>query len=104
MSQSFIKIKRPDNGSHSALAGLGVLSSDQPRAPCTVCGMPYERHGTYPTCASHPYTADGKCQHVGALVGSVFTGAPCAGVECRSGCVRGRGAVPAPEGGKESNG
>jgi hypothetical protein len=64
--------------------------------PCTVCGVSPYKHGSYPTCASHPYTADGKCQHVGALVGSVFTGAPCAGAECKNGCVRAARGVNAP--------
>lgn len=27
--------------------------------PCTVCGTPYEKHGTAPTCASHDYTDGG---------------------------------------------
>src|SRR5512133_1203417 len=26
-----------------------------PRPPCAVCGTPYEKHGSYPTCASHSY-------------------------------------------------
>jgi hypothetical protein len=54
-----------------------------PKGPCTVCGKPFDEHGSYPTCASHPYTADGTCQHV--------HGATCVGAECRDGCVRGRG-------------
>jgi hypothetical protein len=50
------------------------------RPPCTVCGTPYDKHGSYPTCASHPYTPDGNCQHV--------IGAACVGAECKNGCVR----------------
>lgn len=52
-----------------------------PRPACLVCGTPHEKHGSYPTCASHPYTPDGSCQHV--------IGAKCAGEECRNGCVQG---------------
>ena len=83
---------------HMRADALPVVVAVNPaldQGPCTVCGTPYERHGSYPTCASHPYTADEKCQHVGTLVGSVFTGAPCAGAECKNGCVRALG-VPAP--------
>jgi hypothetical protein len=58
-----------------------------PRPPCTVCGTPAEKHGTYPTCATHPYTGSDQCGHV--------IGARCVGAECRNGCVRARGvAVP----------
>lgn len=32
-----------------------VYGSPVQRPPCTVCGTPYEKHGSYPTCASHPY-------------------------------------------------
>jgi hypothetical protein len=28
--------------------------------PCSVCGTPYEKHGSYPTCATHPYTPSGR--------------------------------------------
>lgn len=91
MSHSFIK--KPDNGPHSALAGLGVLASEQPRPPCTVCGTPWEKHGSYPTCASHPYSPDGRCGHVGIFADGRFTGAPCAGAECKNGCV-GASGVP----------
>lgn len=48
--------------------------------PCTVCGVPYDKHGSFPTCATHPYTANGKCQHI--------IGAACVGTECQGGCVR----------------
>ena len=77
---------------HAVAPGVTVVGGTlAPKPPCTVCGTPYERHGSYPTCSSHPYTADGKCQHVGTLVGSVFSGAPCAGAECKNGCVRALG-------------
>lgn len=33
-----------------------VFGSPAPRPPCIVCGTPYEKHGSYPTCASHQYT------------------------------------------------
>jgi hypothetical protein len=52
-----------------------------PKGPCTVCTKPYSEHGTYPTCATHPYTNDGTCQYV--------IGARCIGAECVNGCVRG---------------
>lgn len=48
--------------------------------PCTVCGTPHDKHGSFPTCASHPYTPDENCQHV--------IGARCVGAECQDGCVR----------------
>lgn len=65
-------------------AGVTVVcGSPAPKPACTVCGTAYEKHGSYPTCASHPYTPDDNCQHV--------IGARCVGAECRNGCVRGRG-------------
>jgi hypothetical protein len=71
---------------------LGVVcGSPEPRPPCTVCGTPHDKHGSFPTCASHPYTADGNCQHV--------IGARCVGAECKVGCVRasGVGVVGTPQ-------
>jgi hypothetical protein len=60
---------------------VGPASWDQPpRPPCTVCGKAFADHGSFPTCASHPYTPDEHCQHV--------IGAKCVGAECQSGCVR----------------
>lgn len=62
---------------------------DRPRRPtCTVCGTANEKHGTYPTCASHPYTADAHCGAVGTVYRGQFTGLPCPGTECANGCVR----------------
>ena len=62
-------------------AGVTVVyGSSEPRQPCTVCAKPLSEHGSYPTCATHPYTADGTCQHV--------LGAACVGAECNGGCVR----------------
>jgi len=52
-----------------------------PKGPCTVCGKPRAEHGTYPTCATHPFTDDGSCKYV--------LGARCVGAECINGCVRG---------------
>jgi hypothetical protein len=48
----------------------GVPVEPQPsgvpaRPPCAVCGTPYEKHGTAPTCASHNYTDGG---HIVLLV------------------------------------
>lgn len=40
-------------------AGLPVLSAGNPardQGPCTVCGVPWAKHGSAPTCASHDYT------------------------------------------------
>jgi hypothetical protein len=31
-----------------------------PKGPCMVCGKAIEQHGSYPTCADHPYTASGS--------------------------------------------
>jgi hypothetical protein len=55
---------------------------------CTVCDKPHAEHGSFPTCASHPYSPDGTCGHIGTFANGKFTGASCAGVECRNGCVR----------------
>lgn len=57
---------------------------------CTVCGKPESQHGTYPTCATHPLTADGRCGAAGTMVvpGGKFVGEPCPGAECVNGCVR----------------
>jgi hypothetical protein len=71
-----------------ALRGLTLSKTGLPRPACFVCGTPYEKHGSYPTCASHPYTPDGNCRHV---IGSV-----CGGSECRAGCVRAIGAKEFP--------
>lgn len=60
--------------------------------PCTVCGKQASEHGTYPTCATHPYSPDGRCGHVGTFADGRFTGVPCAGAECKNGCVAVRGA------------
>lgn len=68
--------------------GVMVVGALATKPPCTVCGTAYEKHGSYPTCASHPYTPDGNCQHV--------PGALCVGAECRNGCVRGRGVAGVP--------
>lgn len=53
------------------------------KPPCTVCGKPWEQHGSYPTCATHPYTPGSNCQTV--------AGATCLGAECAAGCFRTRG-------------
>lgn len=42
-----------------------VCGSPAPKPPCAVCGTPYEKHGTAPTCASHDYTDGG---HIVLLV------------------------------------
>jgi hypothetical protein len=66
-----------------------VVAGFAPAAPkpsCTVCGTAYEKHGSYPTCASHPYSPDGRCGHVGTFADGRFTGVSCAGAECRNGC------------------
>lgn len=44
-----------------------VRGSPEPKPPCAVCGTPYEKHGTAPTCASHDYTDGG---HIVLLVPS----------------------------------
>jgi hypothetical protein len=49
------------------------------RPPCAVCSTPAEKHGSYPDCATHPYTRDNTCQYV--------IGARCAGAGCVNGCV-----------------
>lgn len=62
-----------------------ALASGQPRPPCTVCGTAEERHGSFPTCAAHPYTPDGNCGYV--------VGAACVGAECKARCVRASGGM-----------
>lgn len=63
-----------------------TLTPNKPDTACTVCGVMREKHGSYPTCASHPYTPDQNCQTV--------LGATCVGAECRNGCVRARRTPP----------
>src|SRR6478672_3535296 len=29
----------------------------QPQEPCKVCGVSWSKHGSYPTCATHPHSA-----------------------------------------------
>lgn len=55
---------------------------------CAVCGKSHFEHGSYPTCATHPYTADHSCGAVGTVVAGKFTGLPCPGPACVNGCVR----------------
>lgn len=71
--------------------GVMVVGTAATRPPCTVCGTAYEKHGSYPTCASHPYSPDGRCGHVGIFADGRFTGVPCTGAECRNGCARAHG-------------
>lgn len=82
------------------LAAIGppvlVTSAPPVRAPCTVCGKPYMEHGTYPTCATHPYSADGRCGAVGTLERGQFIGVDCAGAQCVNGCARALG-IPLPD-------
>jgi hypothetical protein len=80
-------------GTVQLAGGWGELREGEhyTRPPCTVCGKPYAEHGTFPTCATHPYTSNGKCGHVGIYAGGTFTGVPCAGAECKNGCVAARG-------------
>jgi hypothetical protein len=58
------------------------------QADCVVCGKPHAEHGSYPTCATHPHTGDGRCGAVGTFSHGVFTGLPCPGAECINGCAR----------------
>lgn len=76
---------------HTLPAVTVAFAATVPRPACMVCGKPYAEHGSFPTCASHPYTPDGNCQHV--------IGAACVGAECKGGCVRARG-VDLPHGAK----
>jgi len=55
---------------------------------CAVCDKPYEKHGSYPTYASHSYTSDGRCGAVGTIERGQFIGLSCPGAECVEGCVR----------------
>jgi hypothetical protein len=38
-----------------AVSVNGVRQVAGPRPPCALCGVPYEKHGSYPTCSSHSY-------------------------------------------------
>jgi hypothetical protein len=58
---------------------------------CAVCGKSHFEHGSYPTCATHPYTADSTCGAVGTVAAGKFTGLPCPGPACVNGCVRANG-------------
>jgi hypothetical protein len=80
-------------GAHSVAVTFGPAA---PQGPCTVCAKPHAQHGTYPTCATHPYTNNGMCQYV--------VGARCVGAECVNGCVRGRGIAGARTDGGTSHG
>lgn len=35
---------------------LVAVNPSRDQGPCTVCGVPWAKHGTAPTCASHDYT------------------------------------------------
>lgn len=73
--------------------GIGatvVCGPSELHPPCAVCAKPPSEHGSYPTCATHPYTADGTCQYV--------LGAACFGAECMGGCVCARGMNEVPRG------
>lgn len=73
--------------------GVMVVGTAATHPPCTVCGKPYAEHGTYPTCATHPYTADSRCGASGTLEHGKFVGHQCPGAACRNGCVRGGNAA-----------
>lgn len=75
--------------------GTGGALCDCPGVPaaCAVCGKSHFEHGSYPTCATHPYTADNSCGAVGTLTAGVFTGLPCPGPACVNGCVNATRAV-----------
>jgi hypothetical protein len=58
-------------GAAGCTSGLPVLAAANPardQGPCTVCGVPWAKHGTAPTCASHDYAP------AGALVGEPVDG------------------------------
>lgn len=73
--------------------GVMVVGTAATHPPCTVCGKPYAEHGTYPTCATHHYTADSRCGASGTLEHGKFVGHQCPGAACRNGCVRGGNAA-----------
>lgn len=59
-SHSFIKLTHGEW--EPPIAGVPVLAAGNPsrdQGPCTVCGVPWAKHGTAPTCASHDYTPAG---------------------------------------------
>lgn len=43
----------PVSGNATFSLGAPALGPD---TPCAVCGTPYGKHGTFPTCASHDFT------------------------------------------------
>lgn len=65
----------------AAAPAAGVPAAPAPKGPCMVCGKPLSEHGSYPTCATHPFTDDDNCKYM--------LGARCLGAECMNGCVRG---------------
>jgi hypothetical protein len=36
---------------------MEAVGWEERSAPCGVCGTPLAEHGSYPTCATHPYAA-----------------------------------------------
>lgn len=59
---SALPFSDPQTGTELILnIGAAVLHSraQDAKPPCAVCGTPYEKHGTAPTCASHDYTDGG---------------------------------------------
>lgn len=69
----------------SAICASTTTKMAPKRPPCAACGTPYEKHGSYPTCASHPYTP--------------ATASPChkygsdPGCKCGAVCSRDKGAT-----------
>ncbi len=53
--------------------GFGGLIQPE-RGPCTICGVPYAKHGSYPDCATHAYTTKAQAAAVPEqTVGSALT-------------------------------
>jgi hypothetical protein len=46
---------------------LAAVNTARDQGPCTVCGVPWAKHGTAPTCASHDYTPAGTAGVMGTL-------------------------------------
>lgn len=51
--------ERPEKKAASGVPVLVAANPARDQGPCTVCGVPWAKHGTAPTCASHDYTPAG---------------------------------------------
>jgi hypothetical protein len=85
-SEALSEISKRDRRIAELEAEVARLKGTAPALPCMVCAKLPAAHGSYPTCATHPYSADGRCGHAGVLVAGAFVGHACPGPACVNGC------------------